>query len=84
MNAAVPNHEDVRNYPYTDADHRRMAFHRQRVVLGTPAVVRDKLMDLREIFQADELMVITITGDYDSRIKSYELLAGRLGLCQRG
>jgi len=84
VNAPVPNHEEVRNHPYTDADRRRMAFHRQRVVLGTPAAVRDKLMDLREIFQADELMAITITGDYDSRMKSYELLAETFGLCHRG
>jgi hypothetical protein len=26
-------------------------------------------------------MVITITGDYDTRLRSYELLAGVFGLC---
>ena len=45
------------------------------LVLGTPAVVRDRLLALRESFQADELMAITITGDYGSRLESYELLA---------
>jgi hypothetical protein len=30
--------------------------------------------------EADELMVITITGDYASRLRSHELLAAELGL----
>jgi hypothetical protein len=29
------------------------------------------------------LMVITITGDYDSRLRSYELLAGAFNLDRR-
>jgi hypothetical protein len=45
--------------------------------------VRDRLLELRERYQADELMAITITGDYDSRLRSYELLAGAFGLNQR-
>jgi len=35
---------------------------------------------MQEQFRADELMAITITGDYDSRLKSYELLAGAFRL----
>lgn len=84
VNAPVPNHEEAANYPYTEADRRRIAHHRGRVVLGTPATVRDKLLKMKEMFEADELMAITITGDYDSRMKSYELLADTLGLCHRG
>jgi len=80
LNAPVPNEEDARTYPYTEADRRRMAHHRRRVVLGEPGLVRDRLLRLCELFQADELMVITITGSYDSRLKSYELLAGAFDL----
>lgn len=84
VNAPVPNHEEAANYPYTEADRRRIAHHRGRVVLGTPATVQDKLLKMKEMFEADELMVITITGDYDSRMNSYELLAESFGLCHRG
>jgi luciferase family oxidoreductase group 1 len=80
INAPVPNVREARDYPYTDADRRRIAQHRRRVVLGTPASVRDRLLEMQEVFQADELMAITITGDYDSRVKSYELLAATFGL----
>jgi alkanesulfonate monooxygenase SsuD/methylene tetrahydromethanopterin reductase-like flavin-dependent oxidoreductase (luciferase family) len=86
VNAPVPNAEEARTYPYTEADRRRIAHHRRRVVLGEPAAVRDRLLELQERFQADELMAITITGDYGSRLESYELLAATFGLsgaCQR-
>jgi alkanesulfonate monooxygenase SsuD/methylene tetrahydromethanopterin reductase-like flavin-dependent oxidoreductase (luciferase family) len=80
INAPVPNAQEARDYPYTDADRRRIAHHRRRLVLGTPGAVRDRLLEMQETFQADELMAITITGDYDSRLKSYELLASVFGL----
>ena len=82
VNAPVPNHDEAARYPYTDADQRRIAHHRRRVVAGAPAAVRDKLLEMAQAFAADELMVITITGDYASRLRSYELLAEAFGLCQ--
>jgi luciferase family oxidoreductase group 1 len=75
VNAPVPNHEEAQAYPYTESHRRRIAHHRRRVVLGTPSAVRDQLLAMQETFDADELMAITITGDYGSRMKSYELLA---------
>jgi alkanesulfonate monooxygenase SsuD/methylene tetrahydromethanopterin reductase-like flavin-dependent oxidoreductase (luciferase family) len=82
VNAPVPNHEEARGYPYTEADRRRIAFHGRRLVLGTPDTVRARLLELQDLYQADELMAITITGDYDSRLRSYELLAEALNLGQ--
>ena len=82
VNAPVPNHEEARDYPYTEADRRRVAHHKRRVVHGTPDQVRRRLLELREQYEADELMAITITGDYDSRLRSYELLAEAFELCQ--
>lgn len=84
VNAPVPNHDEARAYPYTEADRRRLAHHRRRVVLGTPERVRKQLLALQEAFQADELMAITITGDYETRLESYELLAEAFGLHRGG
>lgn len=81
INAPVPNHEEAQAYPYTDLDRARMAHHARRVVHGAPDTVRDRLLELREQYEADELMVITITGDYGSRLRSYELLARAFNLC---
>ena len=80
VNAPVPTLEEAARYPYTEADRRRIAHHRRRVVLGAPRDVRDRLLEMRSEFEADELMIITITGDYGSRMKSYELLAGAFDL----
>jgi luciferase family oxidoreductase group 1 len=82
VNAPVPNHDEARSYPYTEADLRRLAVHGRRLVSGTPPRVRERLLELRERFEADELMAITITGDYGSRMRSYELLAEVFGLRQ--
>ena len=67
---------------YTDVERQRIAFHRRRVVLGKPETVKAKLLALAAQFEADELMVITITGDYLTRLESYRLLAGIFELCQ--
>ena len=48
---------------------------RNRIVLGTPESVKNQLSELKSDFGADELMILTITGDYGTRIKSYELIA---------
>ena len=47
---------------------------RARAVLGGQAKCRRELEEMRERYQADEVMVLTITGDYATRRRSYELL----------
>ena len=42
---------------------------------GSAETCRAKLLALAEQFSADELMVLTITGDYATRLDSYERLA---------
>ena len=80
VNAPVPTLEEAERYPYTAADLRRIEHHRRRVVLGTPETVHRELDALAKASEADELMIITITGDYDTRLRSYELLAREVGL----
>ncbi|MGE5526517.1 MAG: LLM class flavin-dependent oxidoreductase [Rhodospirillaceae bacterium] len=75
INAPVPSAAEAAAYPYTPADLRRIAHHGRRLVLGTPDAVRARLMELKTESQADELMIITITGDYETRLHSYELIA---------
>ena len=81
VNAPVPTLAEAERYPYTEVDRQRIAHHRRRVVLGTPDVVKQRLLEIQSEFAADEQMVITITGDYDTRLHSYELVAAAFGLC---
>ncbi|HWA13035.1 MAG TPA: LLM class flavin-dependent oxidoreductase [Burkholderiales bacterium] len=69
-------------YPYTERDRQIIQRERARAVIGTPAQVKARLIEIAEAFAADELMVITITGDYASRLRSYELLAAEFGLAR--
>ena len=72
--------EDALARSYTDAERAIIEKERARAVIGTPDAVKQRLLELKEQFQADEIMVITITGDYASRLRSYELLAAAFGL----
>ena len=82
INSPVPSQQEAETRAYTDVERQRIAFHRRRVVLGKPDTVKAKLLALAAQFEADELMVITITGDYGTRLESYRLLAGVFELCQ--
>ncbi len=72
--------EEAQAYAYTDRDRTIIERERARAVIGTPDQVKARLMDIAGAYAADELMIITITGDYASRMRSYELLAAEFGL----
>ena len=62
-------------WPYSDQERAIIWRERQRVVIGPPDAVREKLLEIQQAYEADEMMIITITGEYASRLRSYELLA---------
>jgi luciferase family oxidoreductase group 1 len=72
--------EEALSQALNDSDRAIIQHERARAVIGTPPVVKQLLLELQEQFQADEVMVITITGDYASRLHSYELLADAFAL----
>ena len=56
---------------------------RRRWTVGSPATVRRGIEQVAAEYQADEVMVVTITHDHDARRRSYELLAGAFALSGR-
>jgi len=48
---------------------------RNRYFVGAPEQIRDQLQAVAADFEAEELVVVTITEDERSRLRSYELLA---------
>jgi alkanesulfonate monooxygenase SsuD/methylene tetrahydromethanopterin reductase-like flavin-dependent oxidoreductase (luciferase family) len=48
---------------------------RARAVIGDTARCKRELGEMAARYEADEMMVLTITGDYASRARSYELLS---------
>lgn len=67
--------DEAAAYPYSPVDLARIAQNRQRVAVGSPATVKEKLEPLIKATQADELMVTTMIFDHAARKRSYELLA---------
>ena len=78
--APIATVEEAQAYPYTDRDRTIIERERLRAVIGTPDKVKARLMEIAGAYAADELMIITITGDYASRMRSYELLAAEFAL----
>jgi luciferase family oxidoreductase group 1 len=70
-----PSVEEAERYPYT-AQETAIAQHAsRRSVVGTPEQMRERLLAMAAEYQADELIVVTITHDFKARMRSYELLA---------
>jgi luciferase family oxidoreductase group 1 len=51
-----------------------------RTVVGDPDHVRAELLRLAEHSGADEIMTVTVTHDFQARVRSYELLAEAMGV----
>ncbi len=71
----VPTLAQAEARAYTTEEREYVRGQRARTVVGDPGRCRARLLELAAQYAADELMIVTITGDYASRAKSYELLA---------
>jgi len=76
IDSPVPTAEEAAAHQYTVAEREYVAGQRARAVIGGPRRVREELEAMARRYGADELMVLTITGDYASRTQSYERLIG--------
>lgn len=76
----VPSVEEAENYPYSERERAFMQSSQRPVIAGTPEQVKEQLEAMAERFDADELVVVTITYDFQARCRSYELLAQAWGL----
>jgi luciferase family oxidoreductase group 1 len=72
---AYPSVADAEAHPYTAEERARMAHARKGLVVGAPEQVRAQLEALAADYAVDELVLLTITEDYATRLRSYELVA---------
>jgi luciferase family oxidoreductase group 1 len=80
----VPTVEEAEAYDYSHEERLRIAFNRQRQVIGDPTQCRAKLLALGEKYGVDEFVIVTITHDVAARRRSYELLASAFDLTHQG
>ena len=76
MDSPVPTDEEAARHRYSTEERRYVMGQRPRAIIGSPATCRAALEEMTQRYQADEMMVLTITGGYDTRRRSYELLMG--------
>ena len=75
LDTPVPTQEQAEKRTFTDQERAHSQSQRGRLVHGSADTCKEKLLKIAEQFSADELMVLTITGDYATRLDSYERLA---------
>jgi alkanesulfonate monooxygenase SsuD/methylene tetrahydromethanopterin reductase-like flavin-dependent oxidoreductase (luciferase family) len=56
----------------------------RRAIIGSPDTVRAGLEEVAAEYEADELIVVTITYEHAARRRSYELIAEACGLTAAG
>jgi alkanesulfonate monooxygenase SsuD/methylene tetrahydromethanopterin reductase-like flavin-dependent oxidoreductase (luciferase family) len=70
-----PTPDEARTHSWTDADRKLVADRVETQFVGSAVQVADRLEQLRDATEADELIITTITHDHDDRVRSYQLLA---------
>ena len=75
IDSPVPTPEEAARHRYSDEERRYVMGQRERAIIGSPATCRREIEAMAERYAADEVMVLTITGDYATRLRSYDLLA---------
>jgi len=71
----IPPVEDAKTYNYSEDDREKMEKAKTQQIIGNPEEVKERLETLQERYQIDEFMILTIAPSYETRKKSYQLLA---------
>jgi len=75
-----PSAAETEAYVFSPEELARLAYHKGRVVSGTPAQLHPHLLRIAAAYEVDELSIVTITADFADRLRSYELLANAFAL----
>jgi len=76
----IPSPEEARATPLTEPELDSIAYSRSRSIFGSPGHVADRLKEVAADYGTSEVLVLTITYDFEARKRSYELLAREVGI----
>ena len=71
----IPTYTIASKYSYTEAEWQRVLWNRNRTIIGTPDIVKEKLEALAEDLQVNEVVVSTFAETKEDRFESYRLLS---------
>ncbi len=72
---AYPSVAEATDYPYTGEERAFVRGNRERLFVGSPGAVHERLSRLAREAGVDEVMVLSMIHDHAARRRSYELLA---------
>jgi alkanesulfonate monooxygenase SsuD/methylene tetrahydromethanopterin reductase-like flavin-dependent oxidoreductase (luciferase family) len=78
-----PTVAEAEAYEYSPREWMIVEHARRRRVVGTPEQCRERLEALAREYSVDEIVVVTITETWETRLRSYELLAEAFELTPR-
>ncbi len=69
------SYDDIKDEEYDALEWQRILYNRQRMAVGTPQQMKEKLEQICEEFDTDEIIMSTFTETKEDRFNSYRLLA---------
>ncbi len=75
--------DEALSIPLTDQAKEWMDQFRSGYVDGNPSQVKAGILEVADLYQADEVGIVTITYDYADRARSYELISQAFGLSSK-
>ncbi|HEY4551574.1 MAG TPA: LLM class flavin-dependent oxidoreductase [Bacillaceae bacterium] len=73
--SGTPSPEEAAAYSYSSYEMARVQENRKRMVIGTPAQVKEQLLQLSEAYNTEEIMLVSIIYDFNDKINSFRLIA---------
>jgi luciferase family oxidoreductase group 1 len=71
----IPIIEEAERYLFTSHEKEIIKEMKSKMIIGNPCEVKEQLLDLQALYKVNEIMILTITHDYEDRNQSYRLIA---------
>jgi luciferase family oxidoreductase group 1 len=79
----VPSIEEAKGYTLDPQEEVELEKMKQNMIIGDPDQVKSRLSEMQQKFQADEIMLVTITHSPEAKRGSYQLISEVCGLKRR-
>lgn len=71
----APSIEDAKKIKLDAKEQEQLTNLKEKMIIGNPQEVRDRLNQIKEKYLVDEIMIVTITHSLNDKIQSYKLIA---------
>jgi len=70
----IPSVKEAKNYSLNEEEHKKVQKKKQNMIIGDPQEVKEQIITLQQQYEADEMMIVTITHDEEAKFNSYRLV----------